>query len=105
MAYTIEDQVWRVDVASGDVESVTAGRDPLWSRDASKIYVQDSLRRNWWEYTLDDRSRRQVTRFEGRRGGLDARGGGGASGDGYLYFEWEDDEGDIWTLDLVMDEE
>jgi hypothetical protein len=50
---------------------------------------------------LEDGNERRVTRFSQKAGRL---GDYGAVGDGYLYFTWRNDLGDIWVMDVATDD-
>jgi hypothetical protein len=51
-----------------------------------------------WRLSLVDGAISQLTRLEGQRGHL---GYAFAADETYLYFTWNEDDGDIWTMDVV----
>jgi len=48
-----------------------------------------------------DGNERRATRFSQKAGSL---GDYLAAGEGYLYFTWRNDVGDIWVMDVVTDD-
>jgi len=57
-----------------------------------------TTRRNFFVVSRDGSGERAITDFAGRRGtaGANALATDGA----YLYFTWEEDEGDLWVMDV-----
>jgi len=54
------------------------------------------------ELSPDDGEERLVVDLTGRRGQLDLMS---LATDGeFLYFSWQEDEGDLWVMDVVMDD-
>jgi Tol biopolymer transport system component len=54
-----------------------------------------------WQLSLDTGSVTQLTRLEGRRGGLNEN----FTTDGRsIYFTWREDDGDIWVMDTIPPE-
>jgi Tol biopolymer transport system component/DNA-binding winged helix-turn-helix (wHTH) protein len=103
-----DNRLWRVPAAGGTPEPMMrdSGHPPpalfRWSEDGKAIYF---LRGddNIWSLRLKDRSERRLTRLSGKAG---SRGPYSlAVGGGYLYFTWKRDIGDIWTMDVTMEDE
>ena len=97
-----QNEVWRVPADGGEAEQLTTtgGHQPRWSKDGREVFFwRDG---QFWASTLADRSERLLTNFLGKTGG----GGGGAfsSNGEFLYFDWTDDQGDIWIMDIAMEE-
>ena len=101
-------RLWRIPASGGTAEPLMKDMalPPIgifrWSEDGREIYF---LRRddNLWALRLKDGSERRLTRLSGKPGSL-----GPYSltvGGGYLYFAWKRDIGDIWTMDITMDDE
>ena len=54
-----------------------------------------------WMLSLERGTVRQLTKLEGRRGGLNEN----FTTDGRdIYFTWREDDGDIWVMDTVPPE-
>ena len=97
--------LWRIPAAGGEAEPVTEGRAyaSRWSPDGKEIYFvrPTDINANIWALSLEDGREYPVTDFSGRHGGLDWFS---LATDGdYLYFNWEEDLGDIWVMDVVTD--
>ena len=96
-------QLWRVPAEGGQPEQVStqAAWLPRWSPDGSQIFFPsaDGTTQNIWSVSLEDRSERPITDLTGRRGTLNTQSP--ASADGYLYFTWRDDVGDVWVMDVI----
>jgi TolB protein len=97
--------LWTIPAAGGDAELLTNGSAgyPRWSRDGSQVYYmgRNENAGNLWAVSLEDRSERALTAFEGRRGHLASRG---LATDGrYLYFRWEEEFGDIWVMNVIRE--
>ena len=77
---------------------------PIWNylwTDSGDIYfttLSGPLTGNVWASSEDSSELRALTDFEGKPGVL---GGHALATDGkYLYFTWEEDEGDIWLMNM-----
>ena len=98
-------RLWRIPASGGEAEPVTEGRayGPRWSPDGKEIYFvrPTDINANIWAVSLEDGREYPVTDFSGRHGSLFwfylATDGD------YLYFDWEEDLGDIWVMDVVQD--
>ncbi len=106
LAFVSRGQIVRVPVAGGDRERLVLGSHPFWSADGRELYysttAQDSSH-TFRSLRLDDRSERELTDLRGKAG---STGAFAYSTDGeYLYFVWREDQGDIWVMDVVQDEE
>jgi serine/threonine protein kinase len=75
---------------------------PRFSRDGQSIYYtipsEPRKEQGVWKLSLVDGKVSRLTKLEGRRGtgGYDI-----STDDRYLYFIWNDDDGDIWVMDVV----
>jgi hypothetical protein len=78
----------------------TRGFFGRFSRDASRIYYVAAAGGNLWTVRRDGTDERPVTEFSGRRGapGVSTL----ATDDRYLYFTWDEDLGDIWTMEVKI---
>jgi Tol biopolymer transport system component len=98
-----ENRLWQVAADGGAAQAVTTGTARLGrpSRDGTAIFFLGLGDRagNIWRTALDDGTERPVTDLLDRAGTLSANALGVA--DGYLYFAWEEDQGDIWIMDVV----
>jgi TolB protein len=98
-------RLWRVSASGGAAEQVMEGPAYYfrWSEDGKHIYFMGHERGNddLWALTLEDGTERRVTRFSQKAGSL---GDYLAAGEGYLYFTWRNDVGDIWVMDVVTDD-
>jgi len=75
---------------------------PRFSRDGQSIYYSivagPQEKHGVWKRSLDGGKVSRLTKLEGRRGNI----GGGITTDGrYLYFLWQEDDGDIWVMDVA----
>ena len=100
-----EDRLWRIPSAGGEAEPVTEGRAYVssWSPDGKEIYFvrPTDIDLNIWAVSLTGGREYPVTDFSGRYGSLDTRS---LATDGdYLYFNWQEDLGDIWVMDVVQE--
>jgi Tol biopolymer transport system component len=100
-------RLWRAPASGGAAEQLMEGPAYYfrWSEDGKHIYFMGHERGDddLWALTLEDGTERRLTRFSQKAGSL-----GGyalAAGDGYLYFTWRDDLGDIWVMDAATAEE
>jgi len=96
-------EAWRVAAGGGEPEQLTTAgaSQPQWSRDGREIYFwRDG---QFWALTLSDRFERPLTAFTGKTGHGNI--GSFSVGDDHLYFVWIDDQGDIWVIDVVTDED
>ena len=71
------------------------------SRDGQSIFYSvitgPREKHDFWKLSLDDGKVSRLTRLEGRRGSI-----GNLATDGrYLYFPWQEDDGDIWVMNVV----
>jgi hypothetical protein len=55
---------------------------------------------DFWKLSLGNLKVSRLTKLEGRRGNI---GYDFAADDRYLYFNWREDEGDIWVMDVATD--
>ena len=98
-------RLWRVSASGGAAEQVMEGPAYYfrWSEDGKHIYFMGHERGpdDLWALTLEDGTERRVTRFSQKAGSL---GDYLAAGEGYLYFTWRNDVGDIWVMDVVTDD-
>lgn len=99
------DQLWRIPPVGGEAELLTQGRSPRWSADGRQVYF---LRTSQEELsarvlTIEDGTDRQLMDFSDKTGDIspDAFDTDGE----YLYFAWREDQGDIWVMDVVQDEQ
>ena len=96
--------LWRIPASGGEAEPVTESRAyaPRWSPDGKEIYfVRPDINVNIWAVSLEDGREYPVTDFSGRHGNL---GWMPLATDGeYLYFNWQEDLGDIWVMDVVQE--
>ena len=79
----------------------TGGTYPRWSPDGKAIFFRRLGPRgaSLWSITADGKTERQRTELVGRRGVL---GGTALATDGqYLYFTWQEETGDLWTMDVA----
>ena len=94
--------LWQVPAHGGDPERLTQSsrQRPAFSPDGRRMYF--AREDNLWMFSLPDGTERQVTDLEGRYGELS---GINLDTDGeHIYFQWLEDEGDIWVADLMFDE-
>ncbi len=93
-------RLWRIPAAGGEAEPVTEeglAYGPYWSPDGKEIYF---VRDNLWAVSFEDGREYPVTDFSGRHGTVYAFS---LATDGeYLYFNWQEDLGDIWVMDVVQ---
>jgi Tol biopolymer transport system component len=96
-------RLWRVRSDGGEPERLTETEvsTPVWSRDGRDIYyggVGGARGARLWALSLGTRAERLVADLSGRRGDI---GFQSPSTDGhFLYFQWRDDLGDIWMMDV-----
>jgi Tol biopolymer transport system component len=94
-------RVWRVPAAGGTAEPVL-GDDTVslvWSSASDRVFfgARRGGRGNLYEKRFGSAEERQLTDFVGRSGFLGAVN----DTDGeYLYFTWNEDQGDIWVMDV-----
>ncbi len=98
-------RLWRIPAAGGEAEPVTEGRSygPRWSPDGKEIYFvrPTDINANIWAVSLTDGREYPVTDFSGRHGSLFLHS---LATDGdYLYFDWEEELGNIWVMDVVQE--
>ena len=96
---------WRVPAAGGVAEPLTT--EPAlfadWSSDSRTAYVSrpDGL----WSVSVDGGGERRLANLAGRHGNLLTDSPAvGYSENGYLYFTWQEDLGDIWVMDVEWDD-
>jgi Tol biopolymer transport system component len=96
-------EVWRVASTGGEPELLIpdAGFSSRWSPDGAHIYFAGPDGKNFWAFSLKDRTTRPVTDLTGRRGMLGAYQMVATDGT-FLYITWRDDLGDIWVMDFVQ---
>ena len=95
-------RLWRAPADGGEAEQLTEGTAyfPRWSPDGRHVYFTALGDRtgNLWRVSIDDRVERPVTDLSNRRGSV---GELAIATDGdFLYFTWEEDQGDIWIADV-----
>jgi Tol biopolymer transport system component len=85
---------------SSAVQQAAASR---FSRDGRSIYysVLAGVESQLWKLSLSDGKISRLTQLEGRRGRL---GYNFAVDDRYIYFTWNEDDGDIWVMDVAQEE-
>ena len=92
---------WRVPVAGGEAQPVTeiSGFITLFSSDEEKIYFIGGAgeNRNLFEVSVEGGPKRQMTDFTTRPGELQRLG---ATDGEYLYFTWDESQGDVWVMDV-----
>ena len=99
-AASVAGTLWRIPVEGGEAEPITEVKNAYvrWSADGKKLYFQRDG--NFWVRSIEDGTEIPVTDFEGRWGFL----GPDLAIDGqYLYFNWREDIGDIWVMDVVRE--
>jgi Tol biopolymer transport system component/predicted Ser/Thr protein kinase len=92
--------LWRIPLERGKAEPITEADNSYaaWSPDGMTVYF--SRDGDYWARSLTDATEARLTDFSGRRGGLDAL----MTTDGqYIYFQWREDIGDIWVMDVVYE--
>ena len=98
-------RLWRIPASGGEAEPVTEGRAyrPRWSPDGKEIYFvrPTDINANIWAVSLEDGREYPVTDFSGRHGSL--YWSSLATDGDYLYFDWEEELGDIWVMDVVQE--
>ena len=97
-------RLWRVSVEGEEPELLTEtpARNPIrLSPDGNVVYFRRGDNSDVWALSLEDGTEYQVTDLGGRRG---SRAHGLATDGRYLYFNWSDNLGDIWVMDVVTDE-
>jgi len=90
----------------GASEFITGGRTPRWSPDGRRIYFirqPGSQDPTLWTRSLDDGTERQLADLSGR-GSFIYQDTFDTDGE-YLYFGWREDQGDIWVMDVVQDDQ
>ena len=101
-----QDGLYRVAKDGGEAlllsRTVEFPYSPRFSRDGQSIYygviTGPRQEQGVWKLSLVDGKVSRLTKLEGRRGDS----GYIISTDGrYLYFTWNDDDGDIWVMDVV----
>ena len=90
-----------VDAEGGEPEQISeGGANPRWSPDGREVYFGRQPRA-FYAFSVETSDERQLADLSGKRGFL---GAFGLATDGrYLYFSWQEDVGDIWVMDVVMD--
>ena len=100
-----ENRLWRVRVGGGDPEPLTKSptRMGRLSADGREVFFLGwaEIAGEIWSLTLEDGAERKIADLTGRTGTLGANAL--AVDDAYLYFTWEEDLGDIWTMDVERD--
>jgi len=106
IAYASVGHLWVVS-ADGDAPPRALHTGPVgrvrWSRDGSRIYAMGAGEREGTIFVVaaDGSGERAVTNFTGRRG---TAGPNALATDGtYLYFTWDEDLGDVWTMTVVSE--
>jgi Tol biopolymer transport system component len=90
-------RVWKVAVAGGEPEPLTTrvAEGSCWSPDGERLFFETID--NLWELSIDERTERQLTEFDGRSGFLQTSL---ATNGHELFFSWYEDLGDIWVMDV-----
>jgi Tol biopolymer transport system component len=74
------------------------------ARDGRSIYYSvisgPREKHDFWRLSLADGKVSRLTKLEGRRGNI---GDAFATDGRYLYFNWREDDGDIWVMDVATD--
>jgi len=99
------DGLWQVSSAGGEPEAFT--KEPAsisrGSPDGTVLYYQRMAelgRREIWAKSVADGSERPRVVLSGRQGMMDY----GLATDGrYLYFNWREETGDIWVMDVLQE--
>ena len=97
-------RLWEMPRGGGELRQLSRGpgRNPRFSPDGRHIFFLGDGERagSIWRHDVASRDEVAVTELEGRRGGL---GVSALATDGrYLYFTWEEDLADLWTLDVEL---
>jgi Tol biopolymer transport system component len=93
-------RLWRIPPGGGEAEPITDsdGYYAAWSLDGKTLFFWRTG--NIWARSVEDGSEVLVADLTERRGGRDEC----LVTDGtYLYFNWREDVGDIWVMDVVGD--
>jgi Tol biopolymer transport system component/predicted Ser/Thr protein kinase len=93
-------RLWRIPSGGGEAEAITDsdGYYAAWSPDGKALYFWRAG--NIWARSVEDGSEVAVAGLTERRGGPDEC----LVTDGtYLYFNWREDVGDIWVMDVVLE--
>lgn len=101
---------WLQSTTSGDMEPIQDTgnvRMVFWAPDGKRLYMvigavqkdfESRVGVDFWELTLERGEKRRLTDFAGRYGQLLS---GVFAPDGpYLYFNWREDTGDLWVMDV-----
>jgi Tol biopolymer transport system component len=94
------DRLRRIPAAGGEAEPLTDsdGYYAAWSPDGKQLYFWRAG--DIWARSMEDGSETAVTSLEDRRGDRDEC----LTTDGkYLYYNWREDVGDVWVMDVVRD--
>ncbi|MCG8607533.1 hypothetical protein MJD09_21440, partial [bacterium] len=105
--------IWTLSVDGGKLERLIdkqvsfAGRNFCWAPDGSEVYVKENIRPGVRGHFLAaistvDGSVRRLADLAGRYGSFGA-GTIVANGE-YLYFTWSEPTGDIWVMDVHVEE-
>jgi len=90
-------RIWRIPSEGGEAEPITEadGMYTAWSPNGKELYFWRAG--DIWARSMGEGTERAVTSFEDRRGGP----GENLATDGeYLYFNWREDVGDVWVMDV-----
>ena len=105
---TQQESLFRIAKKGGEplrIPTDHAPYSPQFSRDGQSIYysVLTGPREDHdlWRLSLRDGTMSRLTRLEGVRGRLGSYFSADAR---YLYFTWNEDEGDIWVMDVAADD-
>ena len=101
--------LWRFPITGGDPMPLTGPNfkgyenDLQWSSDLTKIYYIGDFDTalNIGSFSVADGSVRQLTDFSGRYGNL---GRTFATDGKYFYFTWHENTGDIWVMDVELED-
>jgi serine/threonine protein kinase len=89
--------VYRVPLGGGERELLASGYTPRFSADGRFLYTTLTPRGGIWRWSLADGRETQMTRLDTRRGRMWYML---AVGERDLYFNYAEDDGDIWVMDV-----
>ena len=92
-------RLWQISSNGGNAEPITEARGAYaaWSPDGNELYFLRAG--NFWTLLVEDGTERPVTSLVGRRGTFYDLATDGQ----YLYFNFRNDIGDIWVMDVVRE--
>jgi Tol biopolymer transport system component len=99
---TDEPRIWILPRGETQPAMLTSGsrEGPIWSPDGREIFFTGANERagDFWAVEVTTRTERRLTDFQGRRGQL--RRHGLATDGRYIYFPWQENQSDIWVMDV-----